>query len=187
MPLPSITKADSAKEPVPGQEVAALARCYGRHVFEAAFRVLGSHAQAEDVQQEVFLRLLEKPMGQVASWPALLTTLAVRLSIDHLRRGKRWRRLQPIWLAGITTTTASAEDEASQIERAASLRREIARLRPREAECFTLRCVQGFDIAAIAAATGLRINHVSVCLHRATRTLESRLGDASNPAPEIPS
>lgn len=39
--------------------IAALATEHGRLVFRAAYRVLGDAAQAEDVQQEVFLRLLE--------------------------------------------------------------------------------------------------------------------------------
>lgn len=185
MSLPSTPKADSAKELLSNQNVAELARCYGRHVFGAAFRVLGDHAQAEDVQQEVFLRLIEKPMGDVVSWAALLTTLAVRLALDHLRRRKRWLRLAPIWRSGAESAAVSAEENASGIERAAHLRQEIARLRPREAECFTLRCVHGLEIGAIAAATGMSVNHVSVCLHRATQRLESRMGDAPNPTPKV--
>lgn len=187
MPLPSTPKADSAMERLSNQDVAELARCYGRQVFSTAFRVLGVHAQAEDVQQEVFLRLVERPMGEVASWPALLTTLASRLALDRLRRRKRWLRLVPIWRSGTEAAAVSAEEHASQLERAARLRQEIARLKPKQAECFTLRCIHGLEVSAIAAATGMSVNHVSVCLHRATKTLESRLGDADNPTPEVTS
>ncbi len=185
MHLSSLTQTDSTLEPLRPQEISELARSYGRQVFAAAYRILGDPDQAEDVQQDVFLRLIEKPMGRVESWPALLTTLAVRMAIDRLRRRKRWQRLRPLWRAGVATTAISAEDDAAQIEKAERLLRAIGRLKPREAECFTLRCVHGLDIGAIAAATGMTANHVSVCLHRATRMLESLLGDAAKPTPEI--
>ena len=37
-----------------------------------------------------------------SSWPAYLTTLAVRMAIDRLRRRQRWQRLLPTWRAGAT-------------------------------------------------------------------------------------
>ena len=72
---------------------AELARAYGRLVFEAAYRVLGQASAAEDVQQDVFLRLVERMPSGVASWPAWLRASAVRLAIDRLRHRRRWRHL----------------------------------------------------------------------------------------------
>lgn len=164
-------------------DVAGLARAYGRSVFQTAYRVLGEASHAEDVQQEVFLRLLEKPVGEVASWPAYLTTLAVRLSIDRLRSRQRWRRLLPMWRTAAPPAFDSTEHDAVQAERARRLRTALCVLKPREAECFTLRFVHGMEIAAIARATGMTSNHVGVCLHRATRALEARLGDATSTTP----
>ncbi|HEX7965265.1 MAG TPA: sigma-70 family RNA polymerase sigma factor [Gammaproteobacteria bacterium] len=164
--------------------MATLARLHGRLVFGTAFRMLGDAALAEDVQQDVFLRLLERPAAAVKSWPAYLTVLATRIAIDRLRRRNRWRRLEPLWRVAEPLSAASAEDEVMQLEKAERLRREIARLRPREAACFTLRCIQGLDVAQIAALTGISTNHVAVCLHRATRTLESRLSRLFDTLPE---
>src|SRR5688572_20966587 len=79
-------------------DVAALVTAYGRPVFLAAYRVLGDTAAAEDVQQDVFLRLLESPTAvAVTSWPAYLAAAAIRLAIDRLRRRQRWWRLLPFW------------------------------------------------------------------------------------------
>lgn len=159
-------------------DAAALATSYGRHVFHAAFRVLGDAAAAEDVQQDVFLRLIESGAAtDVESWPAWLCAAATRLAIDRLRRRHRWWRLLPGWQAAQPETMPSAEDEAADHERAARLRRALVKLKPREAECFVLRHVHGLDIAAIAAATRMSTNHVSVTLHRAMRSLEARLAE----------
>ncbi len=167
-------------------DVASLARGYGRSVFCAAYRVLGDTAQAEDVQQEVFMRLLEKPAGDIASWPAYLTTLATRMSIDRLRRHQRWRRLMPVWRASVPTAFDSTVDDAIQADRARQLRLALCRLKPKEAECFTLRHLHGMEIAVIAQVTEMTVNHVSVCLHRATRSLETQLNESQTAtSPEV--
>jgi RNA polymerase sigma factor (sigma-70 family) len=157
--------------------VAALAATYGRQVFHAAHRLLGSASQAEDVQQDVFLRVLEKPPAEVASWPAYLSAMATRISIDRLRRHARWRRLLPIWVASARQDDDSAELHAVQAQEAQRLRTALGRLKPREATCFSLRYLQGFEIPQIAASIGMSPNYVSVCLHRAQRALEAELGD----------
>ncbi|WP_158880065.1 sigma-70 family RNA polymerase sigma factor [Rhodanobacter sp. L36] len=184
MPLSLSTESEPVMDAAP-PDVASLARAYGRTVFMAAYRVLGDVGQAEDAQQEVFLRLLEKPFGGIASWPAYLTTLTVRIAIDRLRSRQRWRRLLPKWRASSPTAFDSTEHDAVQNERAQRLRKALCVLKPREAECFTLRYVQGLEIAAIAQATGMTSNHVGVCLHRAAQALEARLGETTTPSTEV--
>lgn len=157
---------------------AALARLYGPLVFRAAYRVLGDAGRAEDVQQEVFLRLLETSAADVQSWPAWLSACATRLAIDALRRQRRWQRLVPQWLVLAPAAAASAEQATSEAQRARQLREALAGLSRREAQCFALRYLEGEEIGAIAAALGLSENNVSVALHRAKRRLESRLGAA---------
>jgi RNA polymerase sigma-70 factor (ECF subfamily) len=160
-------------------EPATLARHYGPLVFKAAFRVLGDASLAEDVQQEVFLRLLERPPANVASWPAYLTATAVRAAIDQLRRQQRWWRVLPMWRAQAPSEAASAEQVGLDAEQAQRLRHALAELPRREAQCFSLRYLQGLDIAEIALALELSPNNINVILHRARRRLEARLGDAN--------
>lgn len=158
--------------------VAALAAAHGRLVFHAAHRLLGETSQAEDVQQEVFLRVLEKPPAEVASWPAYLSAMATRISIDRLRRNTRWRRLLPMWVASAPQDADSAELLAMQAQQARRLRIALGRLKSRDATCFSLRYLQGFEISQIATTLGMSRNHVSVCLHRAQRALEAELADS---------
>jgi RNA polymerase sigma factor (sigma-70 family) len=160
-------------------EPAALARHYGPLVFRAAYRVLGDAALAEDVQQEVFLRLLERPPAGVVSWPAFLTAAAVRAAIDQRRRQQRWWRVLPMWRAGAPTEAPSAEQAGLDTEQARRLREALVALPRREAQCFGLRYLQGMEIADIAQALGLSANNINVILHRARRRLEARLGDAT--------
>ncbi len=153
------------------EDVAALARAYGPSVFRAAWRVLGSRAAAEDVQQQLFLRLLESPPRGVDSWPAYLTASATRLAIDHLRRQHRWRLLAPLWRSAAEDDPPDEDIEREQASR--FLRAALSRLNARDASCFVMRHVQGLTPAAIGKVLGLTENHVSVSVHRARKALEA--------------
>lgn len=166
------------------QAPAVLAQHYGPLVFKAAYRVLGNAAMAEDVQQDVFLRLIEQPPQDVASWPAYLAAAAVRAAIDQLRHQQRWWRLVPLWRVHAPAHAASAEEAGVHDERARRLRAALATLPRRQAQCFGLRYLQGMDIDAIAAALALSPNNVNVTLHRARSRLEALLvGDTPEATP----
>ena len=152
-------------------DVAALARTYGPNVFRAAWRILGSRAAAEDVQQQLFLKLIESPPQQVDSWPAYLTASATRLAIDHLRRQRRWRLLAPLWKSEHPDDSPDEDLERQQASR--FMRTALARINARDASCFVMRHLHGLAPAAIGAALGISENHVSVSVHRARKALEA--------------
>jgi RNA polymerase sigma factor (sigma-70 family) len=164
-------------EHAPSEQAGTLARLYGPLVFKAAYRVLGDASQAEDVQQTVFLRLLETQPSKVDSWPAYLTASAVRGAIDLLRRQQRWWRILPLWDSQEPATEESPEHIGIEHERGKRLRKALAKLPRREAQCFSLRHLEGMEISEIAIATELSENNVHVTLHRARRRLEECLGD----------
>lgn len=160
-------------------DVDALARSYGPLVLRTAWRVLGNQAQAEDVQQDVFLRLLETRHDGIASWPAYLTAAATRAAIDVLRKRQRWWGLLPGLEATLPSQAPSAEEAGIEAQRAAQLRSALGTLPKREAQCFALRYLEGLEIAEIASALQLKANHVGVILHRARQRLALHLGPLS--------
>jgi RNA polymerase sigma factor (sigma-70 family) len=153
------------------EDIAALARQYGPTVFRAAWRILGVRAAAEDVQQQLFLRLIESPPRHVESWPAYLTASATRLAIDHLRRQRRFRLLTPLWKSDAAEESAADDAEREQASR--FMRAALAKLNARDASCFVMRHLHGLAPAAIGAALGISENHVSVSVHRARKALEA--------------
>lgn len=172
----AVADSDDAQSP------AALARLYGALVFKAAWRVLGDAAQAEDVQQDVFLRLIQSPPAGVVSWPAWLSASATRAAIDALRGRQRGWRLLASWGQQQVQSADSAEAHNIEHERARQLRRALANLPRREAQCFGLRYLQGLDIAQIAQALAISENNVNVSLHRARQRLQTQLGDTPSEA-----
>ncbi len=167
---PAIQEAEMAPD------IDQLAMAHGRKVFFAAFRVTGNTAQAEDVQQNVFVRLLEKPpRSEIENWAAYLCAMATRAAIDELRRGTRWQRLADTFLSSRKSPEAMPPEALDEVTRANHLRRALGRIPKRQAECFAMRFFDGMDIDAIAQALGVTPNVVSVSLNRATHSLKHRI------------
>ncbi len=177
LPLPDWSVLVTEVSPSDKPEV--LARLYGPLVFKAAYRVLGDASQAEDVQQTVFLKLIESKPKEVDSWPAYLAASAVRGAIDLLRRQQRWWCLLPLWDSQELCTDESPEQVGMDHERRKCLRAALAKLPQREAQCFGMRHLEGMEIGEIAQVMELSENNVNVTLHRARRRLEARLDETA--------
>lgn len=157
-------------------DIDQLAQAHGRAVFSAAYRVLGDAGLAEDVQQGVFVRLLEKPpRREVDHWAAYLCAMATRAAIDELRRRQRWRRLTEQFRVIADPTEPMPQEVLDQATRASRLRSALGRLPKRQAECFALRFFHGQSIDDIARSLAVSPNVVSVALNRATHSLRRRV------------
>lgn len=157
-------------------DIDKLARTHGRAVFSAAYRALGDPGLAEDVQQGVFMRLLEKPpRREVDHWAAYLCSMATRAVIDELRRRQRWRRLAERFHVNPGSAEPMPPEVLDQSTRASRLRQALGSLPKRQAECFALRFFDGLSIDDIARALSVSANVVSVSLNRATHSLRRRV------------
>lgn len=112
-----------------------------------AARVLGDHAEAEDIVQQAWLRL-HGTETDIESLPAWLTTVTTRLCLDRLksRTPVPHNEIEP---------TETAPDVADEIVLAdtvgVALQAVIDRLSPGERVAFVLHDSFGFDFATIAA------------------------------------
>jgi RNA polymerase sigma factor (sigma-70 family) len=150
-----------------------LSELYGRHyeaVFRAALRVTGNPADAEDVLQTVFLRLLARAedVGSAAMPGAYFRRAAVNAAVDVLRR--RAVRAEAVY--DDRAPHAAVQPPSLLKER---LRRAIATLETDDATLFLLRHVEGLSIDELAAMFQLEKNNVAVRLHRIRRRLQAEL------------
>jgi RNA polymerase sigma factor (sigma-70 family) len=178
---PSIQSLPTVSTILSPDDVAELARQYGALVYRAAYRLVGTRAAAQDVQQDLFVRLLQKPPSGVRSWPAYLTSATVRLALNQLRSRRQWSRVVQLWSRDDSVNASSAEEVVAANETADRLRKALGRLKPMEAQCFALRYLHSFEIAEVATSVGISENYVSVCLHRAVKRLQDlQLGSPSS-------
>jgi RNA polymerase sigma-70 factor, ECF subfamily len=157
------------------QHVSELADRYGRLVHSTAYRILGNTHDAEDVLQQVFLKLLGKGNGKVVhdpvqDWGAYLRTMTSRTALDLLRAARKRRRRETPFTEEVFGEQGAAETTVDN-EKVDRLRRAIAALPERDAWVFSLRYFEEFSYEAIAAQTGLSIDLIGVILHRSRKTL----------------
>ena len=141
------------------QAQAEIYRRYAKAMFNAALRITGDYAEAEDVLQESFLsafRELSSYKGDSA-FGAWLKRIVVNKSINCLRQ----RRLALVPLgeqhheAPAEADTYSAEDEAEIHYRADVLRRCIQELPEGYRVVLTLYLLEGYDHLEIAGILGI--------------------------------
>ena len=153
--------------------VAGFAALYERHyeaVFRAALRVTGNPADAEDILQTVFLRVLARggDAEDLAQPGAYFRRAAVNAAVDVLRR----RQLRAESGNGTEAARVAVQPQVELKER---LRRALASLDRDDASLFLLRHVEGLSIEELAAMFELEKNNVSVRLHRIRLRLQAEL------------
>ena len=153
--------------------LAGFGALYARHyeaVFRAALRVTGNPADAEDVLQTVFLRVLsQNDHDEAAQRPtAYFRRAAVNAAVDLLRR----RAAHGETLYDEQAPDAAVEAPLLLKER---LRRAVATLRNEDATLFLLRHLEGLSIEELAGLFGLEKNNVAVRLHRIRLRLQTEM------------
>ena len=153
--------------------VAGVAELYERHyevVFRAALRVTGNPADAEDVLQTVFLRVMagSGDVDDVALPAAYFRRAAVNAAVDVLRR--RELRAESDFDTGAPRAAVQP-----QVELKERLRRALAILDRDESSLFLLRHVEGLSIEELAEIFQIEKNNVSVRLHRIRHRLQAEM------------
>lgn len=165
--------------------VEQLADRHGRMVFGVAWRVLGCVEDAEDVLQNVFLKVLKAgPFDDsIHEWGAYLRVMATRMAIDALRRRRHGVHLDPEMLDEMPgDDEATPREEAERNQRLEMLRKGLAALPAQDAELFTLRHFEEMSYEAIAERYGIPVNRVGVRLHRVRKRLIEAMAPLLGPA-----
>jgi RNA polymerase sigma-70 factor, ECF subfamily len=145
-------------------------------VFRTAYRITGNAADAEDVLQTIFLRLLRrdaKNPDSIQDPETYLRRAAINTALDVIR-SRQAEQTVPLLEDGLgLPRTAPAQDRDYDLRR--SLAGAIARLEPRPAEIFALRFLEGFSNRQIAEMLGISQVLVAVIVHRTRRQLQNEL------------
>jgi RNA polymerase sigma-70 factor, ECF subfamily len=166
--------------PDPPGELETLFRTHHGRVFRTAQRITGSAADAEDVLQTVFLRLVKGQESYDLSQnpEAYLSRAAINASLDLLRSRTRARSvyLDDVDSHTIPSKQQTPEAEHNERELQMLVRQAVARLGKTAGEMFILRYYEGLDNREIAAAMNTSPLVVGVVLHRARTKLRKEIG-----------
>lgn len=133
-------------------------RRHTRRVYNLCYRFTSNAAAAEDLSQEVFLRVYRtlpsyRPAhGAFATW---LTSVTRNLLVDHYRRTRRDRLTDSIDgtpdLEERPSPARTPDSIAQATELSAQVQQALGRLSPELREAVILRDLQGLDYAEIRA------------------------------------
>src|SRR5882757_755080 len=137
--------------PASSQNAAAVFDPLRPALIRAAYRMLGSVADAEDVVQDAFLRWLDVDRDAVREPAAFLCRVVTRLCLDRLKSVRRGREtyVGP-WLP--EPVVESGEDEPDDVT--LPLLMALERLSPLERAAFLLHDVFSLDFEEVAATIG---------------------------------
>jgi RNA polymerase sigma-70 factor, ECF subfamily len=160
-------------------DLAAFAQLVARHqlsAWNAAYRFLGNAADAEDVVQEAFLRVLDSAdrYRPTATFRAYLYRIVARLCLDFLRR-KRLRIYSE--LPDIADKKETPEKAFEAQEQAAAVRQSLNLLPPKQKMAVILRYYEGLGYREIAEVLDTTNKGVERLLSRARTTLAGHLGE----------
>ena len=163
---------------IAGGDRSAFDRLSRRHLDRAygvALRMTGSRADAQDVVQDVFLRLWQRPdawrpgQAQFSTW---LYRVVVNRCLD-LKRRPRGTDLDSV--EEPQDPDANAEDSLLDAERSRALDSAVTQLPERQREAIVLTYTAGLRNAEAASAMDISVKAFEALLVRAKRELRDYL------------
>lgn len=162
-----------------GDEAAfdALAEGVGRMVHSRALKALGDPQSADDITQEVLLRVYRRSeqIGDLQAFEAWIFRVTFNLIHDHFRRRARERQVQQSFGALREQMRAGRMSDAGREELAEVLRQALEALDEKHREVFILKEVEGLSHEQISQRLGIPEGTVWSRLSYARKRLRERL------------
>ena len=130
-----------------------LVHRHARRVFGLCYRFTGNSHEAEDLSQEVFLKIyrsLASYRSAAGGFPTWLTSVTRNLLVDHYRRTKRDRLTDSIEdemprLEEKHSSTRTPFKQVADAELSGQIQHALSRLSPELREAVILRDLQGLE------------------------------------------
>jgi len=167
-----------AERVVEEPDLTALVRDYSGLLYRVALALLRNPAEAEDVVQEVFLRVLQhKPnLAAIDDLRPWLVRIAWNLALDRRRR-VRPDQLDDLVAAGLLNADLPADQALAEAARIRQVLDAMERLPKRERQALLLSAMDELSTSAIGAVLGRSESSVRSLLFRARTHLRQRLED----------
>ena len=165
------------------QAFAILVRRHTDRFYAGAFRMTGRAAEAEDLVQEAFLKIWQKPDIWKDDKGAKFTTwfyrILVNQNIDRMRKNQKMVSDDSILLF-IADQRSGPEEETAMNEEQQRIEMAIAVLPERQRTALNLCFYEGLSNAEAANAMGVKIKALESLLIRAKNGLREYLNQNNN-------
>lgn len=161
-------------------DLAGLVESYTPLLFRVAHSLLRSPAEAEDVVQDTFVRVLEhgQRLPEVRDFRVWLVRIAWNLALDRRRR-IRPDQIDPHFADQLAARTLPADEALAEAGRVAAVLRELDRLPAKERAVLLLSAIDELATPEIAEVLGRSESATRALLFRARTRLRQRLQKGS--------
>jgi RNA polymerase sigma-70 factor (ECF subfamily) len=162
---------------------------YRRKVFHIAYKFTGRHAEAEDLMQEILLKVFKSldKFNQDADFSTWLGSVARNYCIDHYRASKREKEVLVDDLVAfdlaVSTSGVNPQRALEDRDRRSFLRRGLDSLPEKLREAVVLRDLQGLSYNEMAGRLHLPEGTVKSRINRGREELARLLLRAQQPKP----
>jgi RNA polymerase sigma-70 factor (ECF subfamily) len=168
-----------------------IVRQYWRKVFNTAYRFVGRHDEAEDLTQDIFLKIFKAlhTFDRRANFQTWIISISRNLCIDHYRSLRKERQTMARHVDASTLMPTSTErgplGQLEQVDLRQRIRIALEDLPPTLREAVVLRDLQEFSYQEIADRLHLPEGTVKSRINRGRLELARQLRriDARGPAP----
>ena len=159
-------------------DLTALVRDYSGLLYRVALSVLRNPAEAEDVVQDAFLRILQRrhSLAAVIDLRPWLVRIAWNLALDRVRRA-RPSQLDDLFAAGLVSADLPADQALAEAGQIKQVLRAMERLPKKERQALLLSAMDELSTAEIGDILGRSESSVRSLLFRARAHLRQRLED----------
>ena len=153
--------------------MAILYECFFDRIYRYVLARIGSVPEAEDLTEEVFIRMLRSLGGfqlqngnESIGFSAWLFRIAHNLIVDRVRQ-ESYREAQLFLIQNSLMDGDGLEDELDRRWNQQALAQAVASLTPTQRDVITLRFAAGLSLAETAAVLGKQVGNVKVLQHNA--------------------
>lgn len=140
-------------------------------VYRLAYRLVEDPYEAEDIVQDVFLKLwdMRKKLSSIENIEAFTMSMTKRVGIDKLRHKKIKLKHAPSIRLELLNNGNEREDHNEVFK---EINHTINNLPTTQKQIVVLRDVEGFSYEEIANITGLTVNNLRVSLSRIRKSIK---------------
>ena len=158
-------------------EFKLLVMPYSSRLYRMAFRLMNSREEAEDIVQEVYIKLwgMRNELPNYNSIEALSVRITRNLCLDHLRRKKvnhEALKVEKLKAEGYTITPSEQLEKKEEAEVIQIL---IAALPEPQRSLVHLRHLEGKEYEEIAEMVNMNVNAIRVSISRARKQMREML------------
>lgn len=147
-----------------------LMKKYERMMFGVCFRMLNNRADAEDICQDVMVKVFNTLAGfeRRSTFKTWLMKITTNACLSYISKNKRRREIRDQWAdeltqAGTTSIKTADRDVATL----------LSSIKPQEREVLTLRYLADMSLAEIAEACDISLSAAKMRLYRATEAIHA--------------